>query len=352
MDASYRLGLTIVVAAVILAAGLAPIVPGPPERPAGEDLERAPVYLGAFQLTERSGRTVTEADLADRIWIAAFIFSRCPSSCPRISAVMKGLQDRLETSGIRLVSISVDPDYDSPEVLRGYARRFGADPERWWFLTGPKEDVYRLILDRFQVEASPTSAEDRKQGAEAVSHSGRLALVDRGNKVVGYYDSTDPEAITRLWRKARLLDRAWVRRLPAVNAMLNGTCALLLLTGWTLIRAGRVRGHIACMVMGLIVSAAFLTCYLLYHSFAGSVPFRGVGPIRLAYFTVLLSHTALAAGMVPFVVLTIVRALRRRWTEHARIARLTLPLWLYVSITGVLVYLMLYQMPIRPGLSP
>ena len=145
---------------------------------------------------------------------------------------------------------------------------------------------------------------------------------------------------------------AWVRRLPAVNATLNGTCALLLALGWVLIRAGNVRGHAATMIACVAVSALFLACYLVYHFQVGSVPFRGVGPVRLVYFTILLSHTLLATfGVVPLVALTLTRALRRRFDRHARIARVTFPIWMYVSVTGVVIYLMLYQLPAPAAVS-
>ena len=127
---------------------------------------------------------------------------------------------------------------------------------------------------------------------------------------------------------------------------------MLLILGWVLIRAGNVRGHAARMIACVAVSALFLACYLLYHFQVGSVAFRGVGPIRLVYFTILLSHTLLATfGVVPLVALTLTRALRRRFDRHARIARVTFPIWLYVSVTGVVIYLMLYQMPV-PSLLP
>src|SRR3954452_21137126 len=101
------------------------------------------------------------------------------------------------------------------------------------------------------------------------------------------------------------------------------------------------------MTACVCVSALFLTCYLVYHARVGSVPFRGVGPVRLAYFTILLSHTLLATfGVVPLVALTLTRALRRRFDLHARVARLTFPIWMYVSVTGVVIYFMLYQLPV------
>lgn len=355
MDASYRLGLSIVVATVVATAGLclAASALRPQGTRSGQDLGKDPFGLGTFRLTERSGKTITEADLADRVWIASFIFTRCPLSCPRISSVMKSLQSKLDGSSARLVSISVDPEHDTPEVLAEYAGKFSADPDRWWFLTGPKDEVSHLVVDRFKLGLSMASEADQKAGAEAFSHSNRLALVDRGNKVVGYFDTTDPAAIESLLGRVKTLAPAeastpsWVRQLPAVNATLNAAAAILLVVGWTLVRLGRIRGHVICMVSGVAVSGLFLGCYLVYHfQIRGGVPFRGTGPIRLLYFTILISHILLAVAIVPLVALTLTRALRRQFDRHARIAKLTFPIWLYVSITGVVIYVMLYQLPL------
>jgi protein SCO1/2/putative membrane protein len=348
LDASYRIGLSIVFAAFALALGVA-LTPGmrrAPEGTVAEDLGARPHPLGAFRFTERSGRTVTDADLADRVWIASFIFTRCPSSCPRISAVMKGFQARMAREGIQLVSLSVDPDHDTPEVLAKYARGLGSDPDHWWFLTAPKDEIYRFIRERFKLGVEGTTAEDQAAGAESVAHSSKLALVDRGNRVVGYFDSTDPPAVRRLLRQAEHLRPTILGRLPTLNAALNASCAACILIGWRLIRARRIAAHATCMVIGVMLSVAFLASYLYYHWHVLSVPFRGAGPIRVVYFTVLLSHTVLAVAVVPLVIQTLRHAIHRRWVQHLRIARITFPIWLYVSITGVLVYLMLYQMPL------
>jgi protein SCO1 len=346
VNRSYRLGLLIVTSAVLLAAGLAPFVPARKVRPAGEDLSLSPLPLGPFRLRESSGRSVSESDLAGQVWIASFIFTRCPSSCPRISAQMATLQRELSGSRVRLVSVSVDPEHDTAEVLKTYADRFRADPARWWFLTGPQADVYGLILDRFKLHVANSTDEDRRTGAEAVAHSDRFVLVDRGNRVIGYFASTDPTAVRELLSKARQRDLGWVLRLPTVNAALNGSCALLLLAAWGMIRTHRVRAHASLMIACLAGSALFLTCYLIYHYHVGSVPFRGEGVIRSVYFTVLLSHTVLAISVVPLIIVTLIRALRSRFAAHARIAQVTFPIWLYVSVTGVIVYLMLYQMSV------
>jgi uncharacterized membrane protein YozB (DUF420 family) len=135
-----------------------------------------------------------------------------------------------------------------------------------------------------------------------------------------------------------------VTDLPALNATLNATSFVLLVTGYVFIRRGDRRSHKRCMLGALVVSALFLTSYVIYHLQVGSVPFRGTGWIRTLYFVVLIPHVILAAAIVPLILITASRGLSAKYDKHRRIARWTLPLWLYVSITGVIVYLMLYQM--------
>lgn len=135
-----------------------------------------------------------------------------------------------------------------------------------------------------------------------------------------------------------------VTDLPVLNAALNATSFVLLTAGWFLIRSGRRQAHKRCMIAALVVSAAFLTSYVIYHLQVGSVPFQKTGWIRTVYFLVLIPHVILAAAIVPMVLITVSRALSNRFDRHKQIARITLPLWLYVSVTGVIVYGMLYQM--------
>ncbi len=132
--------------------------------------------------------------------------------------------------------------------------------------------------------------------------------------------------------------------LPAVNAGLNGLSALLLAAGYACIRSGRRDAHRNCMIAALVCSTLFLTSYLVYHFHVGSVPFTGRGAIRTAYFAILITHTILAVLIVPLVATTASRALRGRFEAHRRIARITLPLWAYVSVTGVVIYWMLYRL--------
>jgi len=132
--------------------------------------------------------------------------------------------------------------------------------------------------------------------------------------------------------------------LPALNATLNATSAVLLTIGWVLIRRGRWRQHRAFMIAAFCTSVLFLISYLTYHAHIGSKHFTGQGTIRVVYFTILLTHTVLAALIVPLILITLSRALSARFDRHRAIARWTLPLWMYVSVTGVVVYWMLYQL--------
>ncbi len=135
-----------------------------------------------------------------------------------------------------------------------------------------------------------------------------------------------------------------VTDLPALNASLNAISTVLLVTGYVFIRRGERQKHKACMIAALVTSTLFLTSYVIYHAQVGSVPFKGTGWIRTVYFAVLIPHVILAAAIVPPILITASRGLSAKYDKHRRIARWTLPLWLYVSITGVIVYLMLYQL--------
>ncbi len=132
--------------------------------------------------------------------------------------------------------------------------------------------------------------------------------------------------------------------LPALNATLNATSAIFLTIGYVLIRRGRREAHKRCMLAALTVSALFLTSYVIYHANVGSKPFPGQGAMRVVYFAILIPHVTLAVTILPLALITTARGLRAQYDRHVRIARWTLPIWLYVSVTGVVIYLMLYQM--------
>lgn len=135
-----------------------------------------------------------------------------------------------------------------------------------------------------------------------------------------------------------------IRDLPALNALLNTTAALLLVTGYRLVRQRRLEAHKKVMLAAVAASALFLVSYLFYHFNVGSVKFQKTGAIRTVYFAILISHTVLAAAVAPMALITVYRAWTGQIQKHRRMARITLPLWLYVSVTGVVVYVMLYRL--------
>ena len=130
---------------------------------------------------------------------------------------------------------------------------------------------------------------------------------------------------------------------PALNATLNGTSALLLLTGRVLIAQGRMAAHRTCMLAAMVTSALFLCCYLFFHYAVGNIRFLGEGWARPVYFAILISHVTLAIAIVPLAIITLRRGLKARYDTHRALARWTWPLWMYVSVTGVIVYFMLYR---------
>jgi protein SCO1 len=170
----------LLIAALLTLTGCAAWAPPPADDDLGE--------VADFALTERGGETVRRADLLGKVWVAAFGFTRCTGPCPQVSGTMARLQGELAGQpDVRLVSFSVDPEHDTPEVLREYAQRFGADPQRWWFLTGPREDMYRLIQESFHLAVQQSEGEARRPGQE-VTHSFKVALVDRAGHIRGYFD--------------------------------------------------------------------------------------------------------------------------------------------------------------------
>ena len=146
-----------------------------------------------FQLVNQEGQPFDSAQLAGKIWIADFIYTTCPGPCPMISTRMSELQKPLEKTDVHLVSFSVDPEKDKPEVLRGYAEKLRAEPKRWDFLTGSKSAIYKLSHDGFKLAVSSGSDE-----AGTPVHSTRMVLVDRHGEIRGYYEATAADAMTKL----------------------------------------------------------------------------------------------------------------------------------------------------------
>lgn len=312
-----------------------------------------------FSLTERSGKTITKADLLGKPWLACFVFTRCAGPCPRVSSQMKLLQDKLQGTDVQLVTFDVDPENDTPDVLANYARGLGADADRWWFLTGDKRTIYHLIHKSFKMPVQETLGADRIPGFEII-HSTNIMHVDAKGRVMGKYNAGDDADMVRLRRvlmgkkvSARSEETepasgaapGWVLQLPRVNASLNGLATILLLLGYGLIKSGRPKAHQATMLSAFATSIVFLGCYLVYHYFAGSKRFEGTGVVRTVYFAILLSHVILAVAVPVLASITIFRALTKQWERHKQIARITFPIWLYVSVTGVIIYAMLYHWP-------
>jgi protein SCO1 len=156
----------------------------------------------SFQLTNQNGQPFGSAQLFGKIWIADFVYTTCPGPCPMISGRMSELQKPLEKTDVRLISFSVDPEKDTPEVLRRYADKFQAEPGRWDFLTGPKSAIYKISHDGFKLAVSDGSD---AQGIPV--HSTRMVLVDRHGQIRGYYDATEPDAVTKLLADANHLLR-------------------------------------------------------------------------------------------------------------------------------------------------
>jgi cytochrome oxidase Cu insertion factor (SCO1/SenC/PrrC family) len=152
-----------------------------------------------FSLVERSGRAVTRAELLGKVWIADFIFTHCAGPCPLMTLQMAKLQTDLARKGdVRLVSITVDPERDSPEVLSQYADHYKASKDRWLFLTGEKNAIYRLATESFYLPVKENSPTETVSEEGSVIHSTRFVLIDRQGRIRGYYDGTDAEVLQRL----------------------------------------------------------------------------------------------------------------------------------------------------------
>lgn len=370
-----------------------------------------------FELTDQHGNTVTKDDLLGKPWAISFIFTRCRFTCPQVTTSMRNLQQQLKDVDLRLVSLTVDPEHDTPEQLANYADAYGADPEKWMFLTGNRIEIYDLIKRSFRMPVKVISNED-------FLHTNNVLYVDAEGVVRGKYDSLKPDEMVQLRKvfegkeppqmtltaeefaekypqlaaappnppppqppadedtpktkkaskdvvpaERRQQDQiifddrpaelapagavpAWVLSLPAINAGLNGLATVLLIVGHGFIKRNRVLAHRNTMLAAFAVSIAFLGCYVVYHAMlqqhtgSGSRPFTGTGAIRPVYFTILISHVILAAAVPVLAIRTIYLGLSGRFDVHKKWARVTYPVWVYVSITGVIIYLMLYHWPV------
>jgi len=347
-----------------------------------------PQGIENFELTECRGRTVTKRDLLGQPWLACFVFTQCAGPCPLVSARMQELQQATRGLPIRLVTLTVDPENDTPEVLRRYADQLGADPDRWWFLTGDKAAIHRLIRRSFRMIVQEVDPDQRIPGFQ-VEHSIEIMHVNADGVVVGRYLARNEVHMARLRKvvlgemtadEAQRLNAAdlladsptaatgpaedddlpplaadgpipaWLSRLPAINAGLNALAMILLLAGLMFIRRRLVQAHKLAMLMAFVTSSLFLATYLVYHfglhhyTGASSRRFAGPSAVRPVYYSLLVTHVLLAAAVPVLALVTIFRGMTGQWERHRRIARVTLPIWLYVSVTGVIIYWMLYHL--------
>jgi cytochrome oxidase Cu insertion factor (SCO1/SenC/PrrC family) len=194
------LGALLIVALFVLR-----IYPGRPDE--SSQLKRINI-VPPFALTERSGKTITNNDLFGKIWVADFVYTTCPGPCPLITASMAKVQAAVaHDANVQLVTFSVDPANDTPEVLAAYADHFGADKNRWWFLTGAEKPVYALIRDGFFQAVEDNRGKPPEPGQFVVTHSTQLALVDANGVVRGFFDGLTPEGRKGLLKAIALLEQ-------------------------------------------------------------------------------------------------------------------------------------------------
>ncbi len=327
-----------------------------------------------FTFIDQTGREVSRDDLKGKVWIASFFYSTCPlcpsKHMPNLARIHNKLKNQ---SDVVIVSFSVNPQVDSPEKLAQFAEAHSAQKDRWIFLTGDINETYHLIQNSFKQSVgvsqdywelvglgfSPlgqgtlstslalgtyADVEETQQQSE-IFHTFRFVVVDHHGKIRGYVDGTDAEETDRLVQRVRQLIQE--KYFPTINASLNGLSGLLILLGYLAIRKRWITFHKTCMLLALGVSAVFLGCYLYYHIVVMEgrpTRFTGEGFVRVVYFAILLSHTVLAAIVAPLALFTAYLGIRNKLNRHVSVARWTLPLWLYVSVTGVLVYWMLYHL--------
>jgi uncharacterized membrane protein YozB (DUF420 family)/cytochrome oxidase Cu insertion factor (SCO1/SenC/PrrC family) len=304
--------------------------------------------VGNFSLQDRTGKYINASDLRGDIWVAHFFFPQCTGACTKSTPNMKKLQDHYRgRKHVKFVSIALHGD--TLDTLNRYAEAQNAEPGQWYFLTSEDED---RVHDIIRVAFFDTAMKNKNPtpGNEIV-HSSRLMLIDPSGMIVGSVEGVDDDAFdvmkTQIDR-LRLEQRIPVRGsdLPWFNALLNSSCTILLLLGWIAIRLRFETLHKILMLLALAVSMVFLASYLFYHFVVVEMQptrFPGTGAARYAYLAILLTHTILAVVVAPLALTITVQGLRDSRRMHVKLARWTLPMWLYVSVTGVVVYWMLYR---------
>lgn len=355
-------------------------------QPAADEKPKTPMWdpngVEDFSLKNCDGRVITKQDLLGKPWVACFVFTHCLGPCPVITRAMRDLQDRFKHEDFHLVTFTVDPDRDTPEALKLYAEVNGANLDKWYFLWGEPNDLYGLIHRSFLMPVmDPRRVPEDSKNNYQIIHSNQLLLVNAEGVVQKKFNGEKPEDLAALARELRHLLHpkstsaaqvseqlpaestkpssrdeipadAWYMKLPAVNAGLNGLATLLLMLGYILIKQGQRTAHKNVMLATFAVSIAFLACYLVYHAalhYETGLPgkkFEGEGVIRPIYFTILITHVLLATTVPVLALTSIYRGLKADWPRHRKIAKITYPIWMYVSVTGVIIYGMLYHWPI------
>ena len=302
--------------------------------------------ISDFSFQNQSGIEVSRASLDGTIWVADFFFTRCPTICKRLSLSMKDLAERTPPgTDVRFVSFTVDPEFDQPPVLLKYAKTLGLPLERWSLIQGSQKELANLCRNSFQLALGEEMDEEGN-----IMHSAKFVLVDGAGRVRGWFSGLDKDEAPALdsalavLRMQAMPEQTELPFLPLLNAYLNGAACSLLVLGWIAIRRKREGLHKALMISAFFCSIAFLVSYVWHHATAPemSVPFAGPAAWKPAYLAFLLAHTVLAA-CVPFLAMrTIFLGLKGRREEHRRLARKTFPIWLYVSVTGVILFFILY----------
>lgn len=338
---------------------------------------------GAFKLVDMAGKPFDSQSLEGKVWIASFVFTRCTGPCPAVTATMARLQEELkDTPDLKLITFTVDPERDDPAELTRYAANFRADPSRWTFLTGTEKDIHGLMKDGFKlgIERAKTPVKGQE-----FDHSTRLVLVDRDGTIKGYFPgvaSSEPEAKSARedfeaeFHKLKTValglvqgnktptpgisetkTHPWYYPSPALNATLNGLAGVILILAYIAIKSGHPKVHGLLMLGAIVTSGVFLASYLVYHlmikdgiatRFGDAAP-KAPESVRYLYYFILTSHTILAVAVTPMALWSAWLGAKTRLEKHRKLARITFPIWLYVSITGVVVYWMLYQLPEQAG---
>ncbi len=306
--------------------------------------------VGSFSLTNQLGQISRLQDLLGQVWVANIIFTRCPGPCREMSTRMSALQTAFATSPeVRFVSLTADPEFDTPAVLKRYSETFNADPQRWLFLTGPKADIVRLAVEELKLTAVDKETAQRTAPEDMFIHSTLSVLVDSRGRLRGAVEVAEANGPAQVEAQVKLLLAEWgflrVTDLPAVNASLNAIAGLLLILGLVFILRGQREAHQHCMLSAFVCSCVFLICYVTHKILVRGVhtPLGVGGWILKAYHVMLVSHIILAITVVPLALITIRRGVTARYELHKKIARWTWPIWMYVSVTGVLIYFMLYH---------